>query len=184
MWMFFHRSKSCNNQISWFWNLSIPLHSQGSSWSWKKTGKYCFLKNIDLSVKNVVLLVWAGYAADVGHASSKWFLRGKFAKCFPKIQSLSLSSFLSLSPVWYYHLSSASAGDLWGRKLPNNCPHWVELGRSGIYCHVEYMMTKEKPQSRRITPLHCSDRDLPTSWPNPRNSLRNVIHSGSQLVAE
>ena len=49
---------------------------------------------------------------------------------------------------------------------------------------VEYMMTKEKPQSRRITPLHCSDRELPTSWPNPRNSLRNVIHSGSQLVAE
>ena len=49
--------------------------------------------------------------------------------------------------------------------------------------YVDYMMTKEKPQSRRITPLHCSDRDLPTSWPNPRNSLRNLIHSGARLVA-
>ena len=75
--VFSHRCKSCNNQISCFWILSIPLHSHGSGWKKRK------MSNIGNVVSDVILLVWAGYAAEVSlHASSKWFLRGNLPNVF------------------------------------------------------------------------------------------------------
>ena len=79
--VFSHRCKSCNNHISCFWILSIPLHSHGSGWN-AKNRKILFLKYWDV-VSDVILLVWAGYAAEVSlHASSKWFLRGNLPNVF------------------------------------------------------------------------------------------------------